>query len=130
MLALVASSSLLTLPRWPRSFPVLLEPLLLELRRPPGELKLLDLELIQLVLGFRDTTPELLYVTFQAVTLVDQLTEPDGQPVDSPGRYLRRSGCRCVRGDALTIAAKPGHCPTLAPWRLIDRMPRRQTQPA
>ena len=61
--------------------PVLLQPLLrVELRRPPGAL-----ELIKLTLGFREATPELVYVAFQAVALLVQLTEADGQPVDSPG---------------------------------------------
>src|SRR5689334_12225063 len=42
--------------------PVLLEPLLLDLRQPPGELQLIRLELIQLTLGFREATPELLHI--------------------------------------------------------------------
>ena len=51
--------------------PVLLQPLLrVELRRPPGAL-----ELIELTLGFREATPELVYVAFQAVALLVQLTE-------------------------------------------------------
>jgi hypothetical protein len=37
------------------------------LRRPPGELELVELELIQLTLGFREATPELLDVAFQTV---------------------------------------------------------------
>jgi hypothetical protein len=94
---------------------VLLEPLLLELRWMPRELELLELELIQLTLGFRDATPELLDVARQAVTLVVQLTEAGGQPVDSPGQFLRRSGFRHGLRDAPTIAAEPGHWPTLAP---------------
>jgi len=61
--------------------PVLVQPLLrVELRRPPGAL-----ELIKLTLGFREATPELVYVAFQAVTLLVQLTEADGQPVANPG---------------------------------------------
>jgi hypothetical protein len=61
--------------------PVLLQPLLrAELRWPPGAL-----ELIKLPLGFREATPELAYVAFQAVALLVQLTEADGQPVDGPG---------------------------------------------
>ena len=61
--------------------PVLLQPLLrVDLRRPPGAL-----ELIKLALGFREATPELVYVAFQAVVLIGQLTEADRQPVDSPG---------------------------------------------
>ena len=60
--------------------PVLLQPLLrAELRRPPGAL-----ELIKLTLGFREATPELVYVAFQAVALLAQLTKADGQAVDSP----------------------------------------------
>jgi hypothetical protein len=94
---------------------VLLEPLLLELRRVPDELELIELELIELTLGFRDATPELLYVAFQAVALVVQLTEADGQPVDSPGQFLRRSRFRRALGNALTTTAKPGHWLTLAP---------------
>jgi hypothetical protein len=43
------------------------------------------LELIKLTLGFREATPELVYVACQAVALLVQLTEADGQPVDSPG---------------------------------------------
>ncbi len=59
--------------------PVLLQPLLrVDLRRPPGAL-----ELIKLTLGFREATPELGYVAFQAVALVVQLTETDGQPADN-----------------------------------------------
>jgi hypothetical protein len=61
--------------------PVLLQPLLrIKLRRRPGAL-----ELIKLTLGFREATPELVYVAFQAVALLVQLTEADGQPVDRPG---------------------------------------------
>ncbi len=61
--------------------PVLLQPLLrADLRRPPGAL-----ELIKLTLGFREATPELVYVAFQAVALLVQLTETDGQPVGNPG---------------------------------------------
>jgi len=89
--------------------PVLLQPLMLKLPRPPGELELTVLELIQRTLGFRDAAPELLYVAFQAVTLLVQLTEADGQPLDSPGQVRRRSGCRRALDDALTIAARPGH---------------------
>ena len=61
--------------------PVLLQPLLrAELRRPPEAL-----ELIKLSLGFREATPELVYVAFQAVALLVQLTEANGQPVGNPG---------------------------------------------
>ena len=61
--------------------PVLLQPLLrVELRRPPEAL-----ELIKLTFGFREATPELVYVAFQAVALLVQLTEADSQPVDNPG---------------------------------------------
>jgi hypothetical protein len=61
--------------------PVLLQPLpRVELRRPPGAL-----QLIKLTLGFSEATPELVYVAFQAVALLVQLTEADGQPVDRPG---------------------------------------------
>ena len=81
--------------------PVLLQPLLrVELRRPPGAL-----ELIKLTLGFREATPELIHLAFQAVALLVQLTETDGRPVDNP----RRSGFRRARDDTLTVAAKPGH---------------------
>ena len=45
--------------------PVLLQPLLrVELRRPPGAL-----ELIKLTLGFREATPELVYVAFRVSVL-------------------------------------------------------------
>ena len=61
--------------------PVLLQPLLrAELRRPPGAP-----ELIKLTLGFREATPELAYLAFQAVALLVQLTEADGQFVDNTG---------------------------------------------
>ena len=64
----------------PELIPVLLQPLLrAELRWPPGALKL-----IKLTLGFREATPELVHVAFQAVALLVQLTEADGQPVDNP----------------------------------------------
>jgi hypothetical protein len=95
--------------------PVLLEPLLLELRRPPGLLELIDLELIYLALSFRDAAPELLYVAFQPVTLIDQLTEADRQPVDILGQFPQRSGFRHALGDAPAIAVKPGHWPTITP---------------
>ena len=61
--------------------PVLLEPLLLEFRRPPGELEPIKLEPTELTLGFGEATPELLHVAFQAVALIGQLAELDGQPV-------------------------------------------------
>src|SRR5580704_9151186 len=106
--------------------PVLLQPLLrIKLRRRPGAL-----ELIKLTLGFREATPELVYVAFQAVALLVQLTEADGQPVDRPGQFPRRSGFRRAPDDTLTIAAKPGHWPTLAPYRPLTAPPRRRTQPA
>ena len=61
--------------------PILFQPLLrVELRRPPGAL-----ELIKLTLGFREATSELVYVGFQAVPLLVQFTEADGQPIDNPG---------------------------------------------
>ena len=61
--------------------PVLLQPLLrVELRRPPGAL-----ELIKFIFRFREATPELVYVAFQAVASVVQLTEADGQLVANPG---------------------------------------------
>ncbi len=60
--------------------PILLQPLLrVELRRPPGAQ-----ELIELTLGFREATPELVYVAFQAVALLVQRTKADGQAADSP----------------------------------------------
>ena len=61
--------------------PVLLQPLLrTELRRPPGEL-----QLIQLTLGFRKATPELAYVAFQPVALLGQLTEATVSPPVTAG---------------------------------------------
>lgn len=110
--------------------PVHLQPLLLELRRPPGELEPIEPELIKFVFGFGDATPELLYLAFQTVALIGQLTEADGQPLDSPGQLPRRSGLHRVLDDALIIAAKPGHWLTLASLRPVDRLPRRRTQPA
>jgi hypothetical protein len=88
---------------------VLLEPLLLELRRPPGELELIELELTEFSLGFRDSTAELLYVAFQSVALIGQLTESDGQSLDGRGRVPRRSRLWRALDDPLTVAAKPGH---------------------
>ncbi len=82
--------------------PVLLQPLLrVEMRRPLGAL-----EQIKLTLGFREATPEPVYVAFQAVALLVQLTEAGGQPVDNPGRFRQRSGFQRA---LVTIAAKPGH---------------------
>ena len=105
--------------------PVLLQPLLrAELRWPPRAL-----ELIKLILGFREATPELAYLAFQPVALLVQLTEAGGRPVGNPGQFPRRSGFRRALDDALTIAAKPGHWPTLMPYRPLTGLPRRRTQP-
>jgi hypothetical protein len=95
---------------------VQLEPLfLVGLPWPPEEL-----ELIELILGFGEATPELVHVTCQAVTLLVELAKVAGQPFDSPGQAAQQSGFRRALGDALTIAAKPGHWPTLAPGRPLD----------
>ena len=84
-------------------FPVQLELLfLVGVPWPPGEL-----ELIELILGFGEATPELVHVTCQAVTLLVELAKVAGQPFDSPGQVARRSGFRRALSDALTIAAKP-----------------------
>jgi hypothetical protein len=77
--------------------------------------------LVELIVGFGEPTPELVQVTCQAVTLLVQLTKIAGQPFDSPGQFQRRSGFRRALHNALTIAAKPGHWPTLAPGRPWDR---------
>src|SRR5204862_3529389 len=92
-------------------------------RRPPGELELIILELIELTLGFRDATPELLDVGFQTVALTGQLTEGAGQRLDGAGQFRRQSGLR----RALTLADKPGHWPTLTSGRPVDRLPRRRS---
>src|SRR5689334_9670380 len=83
----------------------------------------MELELIELTLGFRDATPELLDVAFQTVPLIGQFTEGDGQRFDGPGRFRRQSGLR----RALTLADKPGHWPTLTSGPTVDRLPRRRS---
>ena len=96
--------------------PVQLYPLfLVGLPWPPGEL-----ELIEFILGFGEATPELVHVTCQAVTLLVELAKVAGQPFDSPGHVALWSGFRRALGDALILAAKPGHWPTLAPYRPLD----------
>jgi hypothetical protein len=67
------------------------------------------LELIELSLGFRDATPEALYVVFQAVAFIIQFTKAGGQPVDSPRPFPQRSGYRRALPDVLAIAAETGH---------------------
>src|SRR5690349_623900 len=93
---------------------------------PPGEL-----ELIELILGFGEATPELVHLTDQAVTLLVEVAKVAGQPFDGPGQVALWSGFRRTLRNALIIAAKPGHWPTLAPCRPWDRLaaPRRGTQP-
>jgi hypothetical protein len=90
----------------------------------------MQLEPIELTLGFREATPELLDIAFQAVTLTGQVTELAGQLVDSPGQFARRPGFRRMLDAAPTITAEPGHWPTITPWQALRALPRRQTQTA
>ena len=62
--------------------PVLLQPLLrAELRQATQERR----SCIKLPLGFGEATPELAHLAFQAVALLVQLTEADGELVDDTG---------------------------------------------
>ena len=107
--------------------PVLLQPLLLDLRRPPGALEPVAMELIQLIVNLSDATLELLDLVFQADALLVQITEADRQPANSLGQFPGRFGIWPAHGDVLTGAAKPGHSLTLTPHQPTACPPRRRS---